>query len=152
MQTKGKIGAIYTFPTKYTPDDCLSCEGYSLAIVDYKDLYKVIGTKFNQTGDLTGTFRIPDYNITKRFLQPGSSVGDLISAGLPNISGSWAAGSGSSASGAAYISGTRGGEAGGGGGTDNNVVFNASRSSSIYGNSTTVQPPSQIVHLCIKYK
>ena len=26
MQTKGKIGAIYTFPADYTPDDCLSCE------------------------------------------------------------------------------------------------------------------------------
>ena len=25
VQTKGKIGAIYTFPADYTPDDCLSC-------------------------------------------------------------------------------------------------------------------------------
>lgn len=152
MQTKGKIGAIFTFPTDYTPDDCLSCEGYLLQIIDYQDLYKVIGTKFKKSGDATGTFRIPDYNVTKRFLQPGSGAGTQIAAGLPNISGSWAAGSGSTASGAAYISGTRSGEGGGGGGTDNNVVFNASRSSSIYGNSTTVQPPSQVVHLCIKYK
>ena len=30
--------------------------------------------------------------------------------------------------------------------------FNASYSNSIYGNSTTVQPPTQIVHICIKYK
>ena len=44
MQTKGKIGAIYMFPADYTPDDCLSCEGYSLLIVDYQDLYKVLGT------------------------------------------------------------------------------------------------------------
>jgi len=29
---------------------------------------------------------------------------------------------------------------------------NASASNGIYGGSTTVQPPSQIVHLCIKYK
>ena len=28
-------------------------------------------------------FRIPDYNITKRFLQPGDNVGALIEAGLP---------------------------------------------------------------------
>lgn len=152
VQTKGKIGAIYTFPTNYTPDDCLSCEGYSLQIIDYQDLYKVVGTKFKKSGDASGTFRIPDYNVTKRFLQPGSDVGTQIAAGLPNISGSWAAGSGSTASGAAYISGTRSGEGGGGGGVDNNVVFEASRSSSIYGKSTTVQPPSQIVHLCIKYK
>ena len=49
--TKGKIGALFTFPTLYTPDDCLSCEGYSLKISDYKDLYRVLGTQFNKTDD-----------------------------------------------------------------------------------------------------
>ena len=61
--TKNKIGALYTFPINYTPNDCLSCEGYpidftpedclacdgySLLIEDYLELYKIIGTKFNQ--------------------------------------------------------------------------------------------------------
>ena len=32
------------------------------------------------------------------------------------------------------------------------IGFNASRCSGIYGASSTVQPPSQIVHYCIKYK
>ena len=35
---------------------------------------------------------------------------------------------------------------------DNIYDFNASRSSSIYGKSSTVQPPSQGVHVCIRYK
>ena len=84
MQTKGKIGAIYIFPTYYTPDDCFACEGYSLLIVDYQDLYNVVGKKFNKSDDPDGTFRIPDYNLTKRFLQPGTEVGTQIEAGLPD--------------------------------------------------------------------
>src|SRR5574344_308780 len=85
MQTKGKIGALFAFPINHTPDDCLSCDGYSLLIVDYKDLYNLLGKSFNQLNDPDDTFRIPDYNVSKRFLQPGSEVGTLINAGLPNI-------------------------------------------------------------------
>ena len=66
--TKERIGTLFIYPIDYTPDDCLSCDGYSLQITDFEDLYKVIGTKFNQSGDATGTFRVPDYNVTKRFL------------------------------------------------------------------------------------
>ena len=81
--TKERIGTLFIYPIDYTPDDCLSCDGYSLQITDYEDLYKVIGTKFNQSGDASGTFRVPDYNVTKRFLQPGSGAGTQIAAGLP---------------------------------------------------------------------
>ena len=49
--TKERIGTLFIYPIDYTPDDCLSCDGYSLQITDYEDLYKVIGTKFNQSGD-----------------------------------------------------------------------------------------------------
>lgn len=83
--TKERIGTLFIYPTDYTPDDCLSCDGYSLLIIDYEDLYKVIGKQFNQENDLENTFRIPDYNITGRFLQPNSNVGVQIDAGLPNI-------------------------------------------------------------------
>lgn len=147
MQTKGKIGAIYIFPTYYTPDDCFACEGYSLLIVDYQDLYKVLGTKYNKSGDESGTFRIPDYNLTKRFLQPGTDVGTQIEAGLPDhnhtVTAFWWDGSGVAEEG-------RGNPDYG----HHRVLTtnNASASNGIYGRSTTVQPPSQIVHLCIKYK
>ena len=147
MQTKGKIGALYTFPTKYTPDDCLSCEGYSLEIVDYPDLYNVVGTKFKKTEDADGTFRIPDYNITKRFLQPGTDVGTQIAAGIPDHTHTVSAFTWDS-SGVA--------EEGRGSpdyGHQKTLTTNkASVSNSIYGKSSTVQPPSQIVHVCIKYK
>ena len=85
--TREKIGALYTFPIDFTPEDCLACDGYSLEIVDYKELYKVIGDKFKQSEDAVGTFRIPDYNISKRFLQPTQNAGNKINAGLPNITG-----------------------------------------------------------------
>ena len=164
--TKERIGTLFIYPTDYTPDDCLSCDGYSLLIIDYEDLYKVIGKQFNQENDPENTFRIPDYNITGRFLQPNKNVGIQTDAGLPNITGafvnppssSWSDISDISAeclSGALY-------------GTNRNqkisvnadtwgvcidsIRLDASRSSSIYGSSNTVQPPSQTVHICIKYK
>jgi len=159
MQTKGKIGALFAFPINHTPDDCLSCDGYSLLIVDYKDLYNLLGKSFNQLNDPDDTFRIPDYNVSKRFLQPGSEVGTLINAGLPNITGQWhnvGVEPGAEGVSGAFVNHNWGsnffyhasGRAWGLGGFD----FNAARCSGIYGASSTVQPPSQIIHICIKYK
>lgn len=157
IQTKGKIGAIFTFPINYTPDDCLSCDGFSILIVDYKELFKLIGTHFNQANDPEGTFRVPDYNITGRFLQPNSNVGIQVDAGLPDIAGtfgSWTR-SYSPVSGAFHSAGSVGtGTGGASSSAGSNILyhFNASHSNGIYGKSSTVQPPSQTIHLCIKYK
>lgn len=153
--TRNKIGFIYTAPIKIVPDDCLACDGYVLKIADYRKLYSVIGKTFNSGSEAEDEFRIPDYNVTKRFLQPSQTVGTQINAGLPNITGSFGIGdsSGTSTSGVFYtIAGSRWSEGGGSKGSNPDVGFNASRSSSIYGKSTTVQPPAHTVHLCIKYK
>lgn len=164
--TKERIGALFIYPIDFTPDDCFPCEGYSLLIEDYKELYKVIGTKFNQDNDTTGTFRIPDYNITGRFLQPGNSAGGFVEAGLPNITGSLTNPSSSSWSDISDLSAECFSGAFYGSNRSQQISVNAntwgtcissfrldaSRSSSIYGNSLTVQPPSQTVHICIKYK
>ena len=151
--TREKIGALFTFPIDFTPEDCLACDGYSLAIIDFKELYKVIGKRFNKSGDLAGTFRVPDYNVSKRFLQPTQGAGNLIEAGLPNITGTVGALglSGANYTGAFYYL-ARGGALSNSGEADYNAGFNAALCSSIYGNSTTVQPPAQGVHICIKYK
>lgn len=154
--TKERIGTLFIYPIDYTPDDCLSCEGYSLQINDYEDLYKVIGTKFNQSDDEVGTFRVPDYNVTKRFLQPGNEAGKQISAGLPNISGiapTWIENAGFS--GALSYTTTSSHKCPNAALSHSNTAayaFNASKSNNIYGKSTTVQPPSHLVHICIKYK
>lgn len=154
--TKERIGALFIYPIDFTPDDCFSCEGYSLLIEDYKELYKVIGTKFNQDNDAAGTFRIPDYNVTGRFLQPGINVGNLIEAGLPNITGkapAWIANVGFSGS-LTYGSTSSHGSPNAALSHQSTpaYVFDAKNSNSIYGKSSTVQPPSQTVHICIKYK
>ena len=201
--TKERIGTLFIYPIDYTPDDCLSCDGYSLQITDFEDLYKVIGTKFNQSGDATGTFRVPDYNVTKRFLQPGSGAGTQIAAGLPQHTHSGTSSSNGAhthsrgtmditgtfwrltvnedgfvgTNGAFYQSGDHHqaglGFQGDGESQNYDIYFQASRSwtgetssngahthtmttgnasNTTYGGSTTVQPPSQLVHICIKYK
>ena len=154
--TKERIGTLFIYPTDFTPDDCLSCDGYSLNIEDYLELYKIIDTKFNQENDSEGTFRVPDYNITGRFLQPNSNVGVQINAGLPNITGSFGSWSRnySPVSGAFYSAGSVGVGSGGSSSAGSSILyhFGANYSNGIYGNSATVQPPSQTVHICIKYK
>lgn len=85
-----------------------------------------------------------------------SGAGGTISAGLPNITGKITVGGDTMSSGVenARVGGAfrptgsevSNAEKGGGGGKDNGVTFNASRSSSIYGKSTTVQPPAYKVY------
>ena len=190
--TRNKIGFIYTAPIKIVPDDCLPCDGYILKITDYKKLYAVIGKTFNVGTEADDEFRIPDYNVTKRFLQPGPDVGILVAAGLPQHSHSATTSSDGAHThtaqlagdhthtvsyvGSNYDCGDPGSlvitAAGGSNGTRSwtsssngahthstdskgahtHTLTTGNASNSIYGGSITVQPPSQIVHLCIKYK
>ncbi len=61
------IGSLVTYPVDYTNEKCLPCDGYKLKIADYEQLYAVIGSKFNDGTEESDEFRIPDYNISKRF-------------------------------------------------------------------------------------
>ena len=152
-QTPDQVGFLVVYPVNYTHENTLSCDGYVLLIEDYPLLYSVIGKKFNTGTEQATEFRIPDYNISGRFLQPSSSPATKKEAGLPNITGVVGAIGATSAtySGAFYYH-SKGGVLSNSGEADYNAGFNASRCSSIYGNSTTVQPPSQGVHVCIRYK
>ena len=145
--TRDKIGFIFTAPVNIIPDDCLPCDGYILRIEDYLKLYKVIGKTYNYGDELENEFRIPDYNISGRFLQAGLNVGTKIAAGLPNHNHTVVA---------FYWNYTGAAEEGRGNPDYGNHLLLttswASESNPIYGNSATVQPPSQIVRLCIKYK
>ena len=84
-----------------------------------------------------------------------SGVGDYVEAGLPNITGtmtagSWASGFGyeATATGAFYNVNSWGNDADGGGATTKRGIgIDASRSSSIYGNSNTVQPKATEMYL-----
>lgn len=164
--TRNKIGILYVAPVNIVPEDCLACDGYVLKIIDYKKLHSVIGNYFNTGVEAEDEFRIPDYNITGRFLQPSKNVGISINAGLPNITGKIDA-SNTNANAEAFgetypdqITGAFEGIWGyqsalpdaQGGTMLRGFDFDASRCNTIYGSSNTVQPPSQTVHICIKYK
>ena len=84
--TRDKIGALFIFPNGHVPEDCLACDGYALKIEDYQKLYAIIGKDYNNGSELEDEFRIPDYNLTGLFLQPGAkNFGTKKAAGLPKI-------------------------------------------------------------------
>lgn len=106
---------------------------------------------FGWDGTGTTTFRVPSLNDI--FVETGTAaqIGDYLSAGLPNITGTAGSGDGwdnsmsfAFATGAfAAQNSLYGRSSNNGEGTRNRGFnFDASRSSSIYGNSTTVQPKS----------
>ena len=91
------------------------------------------------------TVRLPKVSDILQGTTDVTALGDLIEAGLPNITGSvgrtYEYANDSYPSGAFYETGTTIKNWASGGGTDLcDTYFNASRSSSIYGKSSTVQP------------
>ena len=153
------IGVVQAFAGNTVPDGWLLCDGSAISRTDYADLYAVIGDTYGN-GDGSTTFNLP--NLVDKFVEGSATSGTEKSAGLPNITGSWQArryGSDSALlsapSGAFTI--TNNGTQGYGTGQDNTdvarhlVSFDASLSSSIYGNSTTVQPPALTMQYIIKY-
>lgn len=149
------IGSLVVFPINISHPKCLPCDGYVLKRIDYEQLFSVIGTQFNDGTEAEDEFRIPDYNITGEFLQPNSVANKRIVAGLPNITGYISGDDYKMAQigGAFYFSGTASGSHQETvTGSFNIVRFDASRSSTIYGKSTTVQPSAKTVQVCIRYK
>ncbi len=141
------VGSLITYPINYVDEKCLPCDGYKLKIADYSQLHAVIGNKFNDGTESNDEFRIPDYNISKRFLQPGTECGTKIEAGIPDHTHTVTA---------LYWDANGIAEEGRGspdyGHQKALTTSKASANNSIYGKSKTVQPPSQVVHICIRYK
>ena len=148
------VGCIMMYAKSATPDGWLTCNGASINRDTYKDLFNVIGTTFG-AGDGSTTFALP--NLTNKFAMGNDTVGTAKAAGLPNITGALNNMSLNavtpSASGAftAAVSSTSGNGYAGYSHPYRNISFNASRSSSIYGAATTVQPPALTLRFIIKY-
>ena len=147
-------GSYIQFAGSQAPAGFLVCNGGAISRTTYSKLFAVIGTTYG-SGDGSTTFNLP--NLTDRFLQGSTTSGTVKNAGLPNITGTtenhyrYKTGF---ATGAFLI------ESGGGGVQQSSEAdttgcspsrFDASRSNSIYGNSTTVQPPALTCLICIKY-
>lgn len=151
------VGTILTFAGSTIPDGYLLCDGQAVSRTDYAKLFAAIGTIYG-TGDGSTTFNLP--NLINRFVQGSATAGTVKAAGLPNITGKikdirivnssltenqYAEGcfTHTTAENAGAYSGT--------GKVQIDLGFNASRSNSIYGNSTTVQPPALTMKMIIKY-
>ena len=114
---------------------------------------------FYSSGDGSTTFRVPSLKCWIRGASGIEEVGSYLKAGLPNITGAMSIPktdnaqelTGASDTGALYRSGSGSTKAGGSTTTTAvRVNFNASKSNSIYGASTTVQPPSIVGMWCVK--
>lgn len=158
------VGTVIACASQATPTGYLVCDGSAISRVTYSALFSAIGTTYG-AGDGNTTFNLP--NLIDMFIQGSNTAGTIKNAGLPNITGlvcvnvrdggyrfeMWG-------DGAFYPTrGERGFKVTNGSyspavqysGSEEHVSFSASRSSSIYGNSLTVQPPTVTMKPCIKY-
>ena len=132
----------------------LLCDGTSYSVSNYPNLFNVIGYTFGGSED---NFNVP--NCSGKFLQmdTSKSIGQLIEAGLPNITGTAyniLMGLNDTPYGSGALDADKTGNEGISGSNYNrrgNITFNASKSNTIYGKSNTVQPPAIIVNYFIKY-
>lgn len=152
------VGSIIWSANATVPAGYLLCNGASVGRDTYPELFAAIGTTYGE-GDGSTTFNLPD--LIGRFIEGSSTAGTVKAAGLPNVTGhvdnlrgDYAANrtTGVGALTAVSVSTVHAFTAGGGqAATDARLSIDASISSSIYGNSTTVQPPAVTALPCIKY-
>lgn len=146
----GMISAFHT-----VPEGWLQCDGAVVSRTKYAALFAVIGTKYG-SGDGSTTFNLPNFH--HKFVEgttTHSEVGQSVSAGLPNISGTLYLDDLDSLrkptlSGAFYDTGKRTTDPAGNYEGGCVAGLSATRSSSVYGKSQTVQPASLRLIPCIK--
>ena len=144
------VGSYIQFAGSQAPEGFLVCNGGAISRTTYSALFAVIGTKYG-SGNGSTTFNLP--NLTDRFLQGSTTSGTVKNAGLPNITGYIysPAHSGTEQLGVFKVYNLDSNNYSSGQYYFWNWSFDASRSSSIYGNSSTVQPPALTCLICIKY-
>jgi hypothetical protein len=165
------LGFHYLHPYGKVPADSIICNGATYSRTLYKDFFDYITTQgwvkteaewqniakrdngfcpFYSSGDGKTNFRTPKFAPYQQIAMGVAQATTYHQAGLPNISGEhggnpWV----SKASGCfEYLSSENTIPEGQGYGTDV-VRFNASRSSSVYGRSSTVQPESHEWVMCV---
>lgn len=137
------------------PANCVWLNGDIKSKTTYANLYTIYGNYYwdGITTIPSGYFQLPSFK--NRTIWGGTTAG-YIAAGLPNITGSCRVGGVNSNNLALTISGASGDlfdrSGGGGWGKPATLSIDASRSSSIYGNSTTVQPPAIKVRVYTRYQ
>lgn len=143
-------GTILPFAGNTIPSGFLACNGAAVSRTTYAALFSAIGTTYGG-GDGSSTFNVPQLE-DNRFMEFHSTRGTKKNAGLPNITGSLKFMSYGQSTSGAFTFSSDGSQSPASGNWYSGVFnFNASRSSSIYGASSTVQPKSLTVRAIIKY-
>ena len=151
------VGSVTWYAGAGTPENYLLCDGSAVSRKDYADLFAVIVTTYG-AGDGSTTFNLPLLT-DNRFIEGSDVAGTQHEAGLPNITGAFGGAERTSASkygrkGAFDYEGYTSTFGWGSVSSDhaaNNVVFDASKSSAIYGKSIAVQPTALSLRPIIKY-
>lgn len=149
------MGSIAYFAGQSSaPAGWVLCDGSAVSRTTYATLFSAVGTTYG-SGDGSTTFALP--NLINKFVEGSTTAGTTKAAGLPNITGSfkfrpWVSSGGSTGNAItnpqgvfSTVSGTDSTPAIEGHSAVNyyqTVSVNASNSSAVYGNSTTVQPPA----------
>lgn len=147
-------GFVMSFAANSDPEGYLLCNGAAVSRTTYAALFSAIGITYG-TGDGSTTFNLP--NLTDKFIQGSGTAGTVKKAGLPNIAGSITAyclGRYQDVSRSGALTGADGGTKGSeydGSYKNLKINFNAKSSNSIYGASSTVQPPALTMRYYIKY-
>lgn len=148
-------GTVIAFAGNSAPTGYLICNGAAVSRTTYAKLFAVIGTTYG-VGDGSTTFNLP--NLIDKFIMGSATAGTTLAAGLPNITGTAVTtyfvfrgiNTGAllgAATGQATASSPMFDTSAGNG----LLTLDASSSNSIYGNSTTVQPPALTMRFYIKY-
>lgn len=144
------VGVVMWLSGNTLPDGCLAADGAAVSRTTYAELFAVIGTTWGE-GDGNTTFNLPDGR--GRVPEGAQTAGGYNAPGLPNITGNVGMHSVTTATNIAGVTGAfyadttlssyrNGGNEGPGATSIPAFYFSASRSSSIYGASSTVQPAS----------
>lgn len=129
---------------------CLLGNGAAVSRTTYANLFAILGTAFGE-GDGSTTFNLPDFR-DKTLWGANGNLMSILTAGLPNIEGDLSIGAlCQNASGAITTKSSGVLRATTDVSNSSGFNFNASKSNSIYGKSTTVQPPAIAVNIFIKY-
>lgn len=151
---RGLTGEIKWFAGTSVPAGYLLCNGTTVSRTTYARLFAAIGTTWGN-GNGSSTFTLP--NLINRVAWGGITSGAYKDAGLPNITAtiytSVSANEGAKVSGAVKVGSgtTTDGTGGGYAVTGREATIDASLASSIYGKSSTVQPPAATLMPVIRY-
>ena len=148
-------GTVHAFAGINAPNGWLLCNGQAVSRSSFSKLFSVISTRYGG-GNGSTTFNLPD--LRDKFIEGAHSynVGTPLTAGLPNITGTTQTNDDTAAVGGAFRIDREFGN-------DSRAVlyfqvvpeyqvsFDASRSSAVYGRSSTVQPNALNMNFIIKY-